>query len=91
MFLKERLGSRGYLQTCDFPSRDHHCSPVILLPLSRMVRDGRAAHRVLEAAAAFLDATLALLWLMALHWAVLLGDKHSATLCPQASPPLQSR
>lgn len=61
MFLNERLRNRGYSQSCDFPSRGHHCSPVILLLLSMMVRDGRVAHRVLEAGAALLDAKLALL------------------------------
>lgn len=79
LFLNEKLQSRGYSQSCDFLSRGHHCSPVILLLLCMLVRDGRVAHRVLEAGAILLDAKLALLWLIALHWAALLWDEHLAT------------
>lgn len=76
--------------TCDFPARDHHCSPVIVLLLSRMVRDGGVAGRVarFRGGATFLGARLPPLWLRALHWAALLWDKYLAG--PQVSSPLQS-
>lgn len=84
MFLGERLLTvmEGEI-TCDFPSRAHHCSPVIVLLLSSLgwseMAEWLAGGQSSERGAAFLGPRLALLWLIALYQVALFWDKHLTT------------